>query len=79
MSLNERRDAGYDDAVKDMEANDRIPKRMTGDSEYAKGWNALVEEVEEEIQDKRPLTRNEKLQRMADAGMDTWEDYRGEK
>lgn len=27
----------------------------------------------------RPLTRNEQLEALADAGIDTWEDYRCEK
>ena len=40
-----------------------------------KGW------VCETCRDKRPahLTRNERLELAADAGFDTWEDYRGER
>jgi hypothetical protein len=33
----------------------------------------------EEVDPKTKLSRNERLQAAADAGYDTWEDYRGEK
>jgi hypothetical protein len=39
----------------------------------------VVNEGEEEDTPKKKLTRTEKLQAAADAGVDTWEDYRGER
>jgi hypothetical protein len=44
---------------------------------------AYIEEQERltELSDAPPrkLTREERLQRLADSGVDTWEEYRGEK
>jgi hypothetical protein len=45
--------------------------------------DALEREADEPdgtlIYPKRKLTRNERLQEMADRGRDTWEEYRGER
>ena len=77
---NHQRRFGYQDALHLWEPKGELPPRQEGDSQYARGWNQLIDEVEEgDIDDQKPLSRSEKLQRSADAGFDTWEDYRGEK
>ena len=52
-------------------------------SPYASGWedHALVEPMDDEddATPRRKLTRQERLQGLADSGCDTWADYRGER
>lgn len=79
------REEGYRDAHAQWEVRCETPERREVRNDYDKGWNAFIDELESDSEPEpepkptRKMTRTERLQAAADAGVDTWEDYRGEK
>lgn len=81
VSLKQEQLAGYDIvALTFAEAYAELRRKCpTGDLHIHLRVEEDVEDEPEDEAPRRPLSRHEQLQGLADQGCDTWEEYRGER